>query len=199
MTNDSENACCDDADLDILVNALRTGQADDLTRIDEALAVWPGDHRLWVLKGAVLAAGQLHDGARQSFRTALERAPGFAPAAFFLGLLEMFDSQPEAAAAAWRALDPLPADSSMRIFRDGMLALAENRFDQAAAMIERGLRGNRELPELNDYFRAVLASLSSEAERAGRSAEAKVPEPDQDQDVLRRLMLARYSADSTRH
>ena len=111
----------------------------------------------------------------------------------------MFDSQPEAAAAAWRALDPLPADSSMRIFRDGMLALAENRFDQAAAMIERGLRGNRELPELNDYFRAVLASLSSEAERAGRSAEAKVPEPDQDQDVLRRLMLARYSADSTRH
>ena len=97
--------------------------------------------------------------AEHAFTVALVQDPSLHVARFQLGLLHLTCGKPAHAVLAWQGLDTLPATHALRFFARGLTALAQDRFDEARAELERGMAANSENPALNVDMRMVLEKI----------------------------------------
>lgn len=107
----------------------------------------------------------------------LERALAFKqgltskyPAVFQLGLIHLTAGRVSEAKSAWEQLSDLTEEHYFRRFSDGMLALADNRFDYAQQCLEAGIERNHEFPSINQD---MMYALNQIKQVSGKQAEVK--------------------------
>ena len=90
----------------------------------------------WLL-GAEYAQLGMMDRARTALEHAVQTAPALAGARFQLGLLHLTSGNPETARQVWARLDEESEGNPYRLFKSGMLLLAESAFDAALETLAR--------------------------------------------------------------
>lgn len=165
---------CPEADMLVILQAIRETDERTLDVLNQSLRTWPRDPRIHLLVGAMHASRQVYESARSSFEEALRLSPDYPIASFMLGFLELVNGHPESADSAWTALDALPADDTLRIFRSGLSSLVENRFDDALLQLRHGIAMNERYPLINHYVRTVIAAIDRDSAPRDGSARAAV-------------------------
>lgn len=150
--------------LGVALEASRRGDhATALGHLKAGAGRFPDDARIAYLLGAEHAQIGLYDRAEAEMGRALALDPGLATARFQLGLLQLTQARVDAARATWLPLDELAAGHALRLFKQGLEALTENRFAEARALVEQGMAANGFSPELNADMVRLLARLPDEA------------------------------------
>jgi len=122
------------------IDAMRADQDEDVLRLlQEAIAVHPQSPIAPFLLGSQFAQRREYDRAEGLFIHTLNLAPDFAVARFQLGLLQLTSARPSAAFATWGPLDLLDPRHYLRVFKDGLEAMAQDRFEQAKALLRKGI------------------------------------------------------------
>lgn len=135
--------------------------------LEDAVAAHPGDPRpLTLLAAEYVHAGEI-DRAEAAYIAALQRAPDLAIARFQLGLLQLTSARPAAAQATWAPLGALPEADPLRLFRDGLEMLAQDRFDEATRLLMQGMARNDTNPALNRDIQMVLDRVAQLAGPGG--------------------------------
>jgi len=111
------------------------------------------------LLGAEYAQIGIIDRAVAEMARALENDPSLAPARFQLGLLHLTSGRVAEAAEAWRPLERLGTEDPLYLFKEGLLAMAQDRFEDARALLEAGLDRNVANAPLNADMRKVIAAI----------------------------------------
>jgi tetratricopeptide (TPR) repeat protein len=158
---------------DYMPQLLQTLQAPGLAPADavrllaDAADAHPADARPLLLLAAEFMQQGDADRAEAVYTTAVQRAPGFAIARFQLGLLQFTSGRPVMALSTWAALDELPEGDCLRLFKQAFEHLARDEFDDARALILRGMAANTTNAPLNRDMQMLL----------DRIAPASVPAP----------------------
>jgi hypothetical protein len=71
---------------------------------------------------------------------------------------------------AWDRLDALPATHCFNLFRQGLLALVEDRFTDCVALLTQGIAAN----QMNDALNQDMQRVRQSAENAGIGSGAAV-------------------------
>jgi hypothetical protein len=138
----------------------------------------PADPRpLLVLAGAFMQA-QMVDRAEAAYLMCLERAPDLAIARFQLGLLQLTSARPAAASVTWAPLERLGAEHPLRLFKQGLEAVAQDRFDEARRLLLEGIARNTENIPLNRDMQMVLERIEKLPAAPGASGPEKPAEPE---------------------
>jgi len=135
-----------------------------LAYLKDGTAKFPQDARLAYMLGAENAQIGLYDRAQAEMRRAIELDPSLHTARFQLGLLQLTQGDTEGAMQTWLGLDALAEGHSLRLFRDGLAALAADRFAEAREKIQSGIKGNNFSPDLNQDMEKLLARIPSKQE-----------------------------------
>jgi tetratricopeptide (TPR) repeat protein len=107
------------------------------------------------------AQGEI-DQARQAFVLAMVRDPDHIMCRFQAGLLELTSGNLQACAHLWARLEQsLPDDHYVKLFVQGCLAMAMDRFDEAIILINRGLELNQDNPALSRDMNMLLHEIAS--------------------------------------
>jgi tetratricopeptide (TPR) repeat protein len=184
---------CDDDVMAAIVNALNGPDEHALALINEALARWPQDHRLWFLRASIYAGQERRAEARVDFSQTLALAPDNDVARFMLGFLELLEQRVQDAALVWAPLDRLEETDALRLFKSGLLDLSEDRFEIALWQLKKGLELNDRNPAINGYVEAVVARIEAmpASERGAASPSNEAPDS--------HLLLSGYQISPTRH
>lgn len=145
-----------------LLEALaRTDDGDTRERLlMEAGQRNPADARIYLLiAGERMQRGNV-DGGEAAFIAALHLAPEFHIARFQLGLLQLTSGRPAAATATWALLDLLEEKAPLRLFKEGLLFMAQDRFEEASQRIREGIERNRENAPLDKDMQMVLDRIA---------------------------------------
>jgi hypothetical protein len=143
-----------------------------LKNVDRLIGRYPSDARLHFLRGSLLAGLQRYDEAREAMHGAITISPGFALARFQLGFLEFTSGDAQTASATWGALKSQPENSPLLAFVCGLEALAEDRFDDAVALLTDGISKNTTLDPLNADMQLIIDAVRRDHPSEGRSEEA---------------------------
>jgi Flp pilus assembly protein TadD len=193
MTHEHDSPTqCDDTAMSSVLQSMQDTDDIALTALNETLAAWPRDYRLWFLRGAVYAGQQRPAEARTDFVQALTLAPEFHVARFMLGLLELINRDLAQAAETWLPLDRLAEDDALRALKEGLLSLGRDQFDVARDQLNRGLALNQQYPLINHYVRAVVEKISAQQEAASTTVNSTTEHD-------HHLLLSGYQGNQTRH
>lgn len=153
--------------LHLAIEAVRRGDhGAALAYLKEGAASHPQDARIAYMLGAEYAQIGLYDRAEAEMGRAIEVEPALQTARFQLGLLQMTQGKAVEASATWQGLNALPDGHALRLFRDGLEALAADRFDDARASIQAGLSANDFSPDLNRDMENLLARIPGQESSA---------------------------------
>ena len=197
----TETLCPDEPITEMLALA-----ADDepaaLARIGALLADHPDDPRLHFMKGSLLAAQQNYAEGRAAMRAAVGLAPGYDIARFQLGLLELSSGDAASADATLQPLADRSDENALSLFALGLRHLARDDFDQADAMLRRGIEINVEHPLVSRDMELMLAGIAEA--RAKLAADTHRPPEDTENNAsadvsAAHLLLQRYADKSTKH
>lgn len=145
---------------EILSRLQRANRQEAMILLGDAADRYPTDPRPLLLLAAELAHAKQIDKAEAAYIGALQRAPGFAIARFQLGLLQLTSGRPSAAMATWGPLEALDDDDPLRLFKQGLEALAQDRFEDADRLIREGIAKNTTNPPLNSDMQKVLERMA---------------------------------------
>ena len=120
---------------------------------------FPDDAEIAYRLGAEYAHLDLFDAAVAQMVHALACDSGQHLARFHLGLLQVMRGNFAEARASWQALDALPEAHALRLFKEAFENLAEDRFDPARTLLERGLEAEGGTAALDREMRRLLNSL----------------------------------------
>lgn len=134
------------------------------------------------LLGAEYAQISLFDRAEAEFSRAISLEPNLYVARFQLGLLQLTQARLQDARTTWAGLDSLPEEHALRLFKQGLETMAEDRFAEARVLLERGIAANNFNPDLNNDMQNVLERFPKDdgASVGGQSAstgESDSPSP----------------------
>lgn len=153
--------------LGLALNALRAGDhGTALTHLKQGAELFPDNARINYLLGAEHAQIGLYDRAEEEMARAIKLDPNLTVACFQLGLLQLTLGRLADAQVTWDALDRLPPDNALRLFKQGLGALGEDRFMEARALIQRGIETNNFSPDLNKDMRNLLDRIPLEGYEA---------------------------------
>lgn len=183
---------CDDHVMTSILQAMQDTDEHALNLLNDKLANWPLDYRLWFLRGAVHAGQQRHGEARTDFVQAITLAPEFHVARFMLGLLELMNTRVAEATATWSLLDRLPENDPLRVLKEGLVSLSLDHFDLAHEQLNRGLALNQQYPLVNAYVRAVIGQIEARAKPDSSAASLTDSQ-------VNHLLLSGYQGNQTRH
>jgi Flp pilus assembly protein TadD len=165
---------------DVLARLRGASRHEALVLLGDAADQYPRDPRPLLLLAAEFAHGKDLDRAEAAYLGALQRAPDFAIARFQLGLLQLTSGRPAAAQATWAPLDALAADDPLRLFKQGLEALSQDRFAAAREHILQGISRNTANPPLNRDMQKVLDRMTQagviDARDPGAGRAAVAPE-----------------------
>lgn len=167
--------------------------ASALRLLQEAVQAHPDDPRLLLLLAAELVHAQEIDRAEAAYTAALQLAPDFAIARFQLGLLQFTSARPAVAMATWAPLEALGEDHPLRLFKNGLELLGQDRFAEARQWLERGIAKNAENPALNRDMRMVLDRMATLAPEGRPPGAAEPPDPGDGQG---HVLISSYRKDS---
>lgn len=158
-----------------LESVRRSDHGAALGYLKEAAARYPEDARIAYMLGAEHAQIGLYDRAEAEMRRAIEIDRSLHVAAFQLGLLQMTQARMPDALATWAQLDSLTDGHALRLFRDGLSALAADQFEDARRLLESGLEANDFSADLNRDMENLLQRIPSSNAQPGGDAQ---PYPD---------------------
>ncbi|RQR52926.1 hypothetical protein DIE19_27430 [Burkholderia sp. Bp9126] len=184
-------ALCDDDTMSEIVRIVDDPDSETLEAFEllsAALTRWPDDHRLWFLRGSIYAGSQRRAEARVDFARAVALAPDFDIARFMLGLVDLLDGHVQDAAACWEPLDEEQSGrGALWLFKTGMLALCDDRFDAALDWLKQGIAVNERYPGINAYMEGIVAQIGAlKRDAIGNRKDGH-------------LLLAEYTMSRTRH
>lgn len=182
--------------MSFVLNTMQGADDSALAVLNDTLASWPRDYRLWFLRGALYAGQQRHGEARTDFVQTLALAPEFHVARFMLGLLAVMNARVEEAVQTWAPLDGLDENNALRVLKNGLVSLSLDHFDAALAQLNRGLALNQAYPLINAYVHAVVAKIAPQPETA---LEPVAPSTDSITEHEHHLLLSGYQGNQTRH
>jgi Flp pilus assembly protein TadD len=169
--NTPQSALDQDELLGLALNALKTGDhATALTHLKQGAELFPDNVRISYLLGAEHAQIGLYDRAEKEMTHAINLDATLVVARFQLGLLQLTQGRLADARATWAALEELPADNALRLFKQGLGALSEDRFAEARALLQQGMEANSFSPDLNNDMRNLMERIPFEAEQPLPSA-----------------------------
>jgi tetratricopeptide (TPR) repeat protein len=146
---------------------------DALTYLKRAIEKRPDDARAHWALAAEYASLRMPDRARDHFARSLEIDPAPPVARFQFGLLMLTQGDAAQAQAIWEPLDALGANDPVRIFKNGLLHMAGDRFDEALAEIRRAMA----VPTVDPAMRRDMEMVVSNIETAQRNAAANAGTP----------------------
>lgn len=194
---------CPDEDMTEVLALAGADEPAALSRIGTLLERHPEDPRLHFLKGSLLAAGQSYDEGRIAMRRAVDIAPAYDIARFQLGLLELSMGDAQAADATLQPLADAPGEQALSLFALGLRHLARDDFEQAGALLRRGIEINIEHPLVSRDMQMMLAGIAdAQAANAALAhrGEGEAPAEDSKEDLSgAHLLLQRYADKGTRH
>lgn len=160
------------------IEAMRADRNDEVRRLlQEAMATGPQSPIAPFLLASHFAQQREYDRAEGLFIHTLNLAPDFLIARFQLGLLQLTSARPAAAIATWGPLELLDEGHTLRLFRDGLQAMAGDQFEQAKALLRRGIEGNQENLPLNRDMQMVIEAIeANQANEANEKEDASPPE-----------------------
>lgn len=156
---DSSTIQCSQTTIDRITALMQTSDEDALTAIDEAMAQWPSDARLHLLRGAMLAHQTQYDEARTALSRAVVLAPALDMARLMLGQLEVTENRPAEAVVTFRPLAMHGNDEATRLFATGMIDLLEGRLSAAAENLQASLSTSPPVPALASHVHALLKGI----------------------------------------
>jgi cytochrome c-type biogenesis protein CcmH/NrfG len=169
--NEPTRMFCDDATMARLVAQLPT--ADDaamLAGLNEAIATFPADARLLIMRGALYASQGEHSNAEADLTRAVVLAPREDDARFMLGQLAYAHGDRTEAIVIWTAFAMEPkVNSASGCLGMAMLAwLAADR-DTCKAWLHSGLQ-SQPSDAIRHHIVAVLAEVEASAQPSGATA-----------------------------
>jgi tetratricopeptide (TPR) repeat protein len=183
---------CGNDTMSLVMKAIEGPAEDALALLNQSLANWPFDYRLWFLRGAALASQQRHDEARLDFLRVHELAPEFHMATFMLGFLDFINARGTAAEATWAVLDQIAEDQPLRVLKDGLLSLSRGDLEVSLRQLDRGLALNQQYPLINSYIQAVIMRITEHSQQStATTADTQAPQG--------HLLLSGYQGNQTRH
>ena len=186
--NEPRVTLCDDDTMNEIVRIVDGPGGEALELLSATLTHWPDDHRLWFLRGSIYAGNQRRAEARVDFARTVALAPDFAIAHFMLGLVDLLDGHVQNAAVRWEALDAEHSEhEELQLFKTGLLALCDDRFDMALDWLKQGIAVNERYPGINAYMEGIVAHIGAFRRDATGDTEDG------------HLLLAGYLASRTRH
>jgi len=128
------------------------------------------------------------DLAEAAYITAVQRAPDLDIARFQLGLLQLTTARSAGALATWGPLDRLPGEHPLRLFKQGLVCLTQDRFVEALPFLREGILRNPGNPPLNMDMQRLIDLLdppkrSSELDPASEQASPKTEVGLEDQPI----------------
>ena len=145
-----------------------------------AVARDPGHAKAHWALAAEYAALRMHERALDHFARAVELDPAQPVARFQYGLLCLTQGDVAKATALWEPLDRLDAEHPVRLFKQGLLAMVEDRFDSALALIRRAMAQPGVDPALRRdmamAIRNIEATLTRPPATAASAADAEAGE-----------------------
>ncbi|WP_333677822.1 tetratricopeptide repeat protein [Dyella sp.] len=154
---------CDQTVIDRISALMQTSDSQALAAIDEAIAQWPSDTRLHLLRGAIFGHLARFDEARHALSRAVALDPDFAMARFMLGQLEIQSGHPTDALVVLQPLAEHGQDDAIRLFAAGLIDLLQNRLSTAAKFLRAGLNASPAYPALEPYIHSVLNGIGDAA------------------------------------
>lgn len=149
--------------VEVLTEAMNAAAADDaagLEAIEGLLGRYPLDPTLHFLHGSILAAVRRYPEAESAMARAVEIAPAYEIARFQLGFLKLTSGDAGSAEEAWEPLSQLAEEHPLRLFAEGLLALARDEFEEAVLRIRRGMLNNKDNLPLNNNMRLLLEKMA---------------------------------------
>ncbi|VVE90708.1 tetratricopeptide repeat protein [Pandoraea bronchicola] len=144
----------------------------------KAAELAPADPRPFHLAAATWAQSGQFDAANDAFREALIRDPALDVARFQWGLMQYGQQTMETAASIWRPLLSLPEGAPLRLFVEGLLAVADGDIPGAIGRLEDGMTANTGNPPLNADMGKIVEGLRplmpvEDATRAGNETDSE--------------------------
>lgn len=162
---------------------------DAIAAVSEALRGSPGSAKLHFLRGSLFAEDGDYAKALADFQAATDLAPDFAIARFQLGLLELSLGKSDRAKSVWAPLDQLAENDCLRLFKQGLCQIADERLQEGVEWLRAGLQVNQSFPPLN---RDMQLLIDRAEERLQKGEDRAVDEG-------LHVLLAGYLGGSTRH
>lgn len=152
-----------DTSAELLARADASIARDDHTTAVQILKAgaerFPDDAAIAYRLGAEYAHLDLFDAAVTQMVHALACDSNQHVARFHLGLLQVMRGNFAEARASWLALDALPEAHALRLFKQAFEILAEDHFEPARALLERGLEAEGSTAALDREMQRLLNSL----------------------------------------
>lgn len=189
------NNLCSDNELAELVQNIEQDDLHDLQYIDQLLARYPDDPRLHFMRGSVLAGKQRPIEAHASLSKAVDIAPDFALARYQLGFFELTSGEADRALSTWGPLLMLPNDNYLRTFVEGLTHLIRDEFDDAIAMMRKGIGLNQDNMPMNHDIELLIA----ECERLRANKSGAPGDDDGEAQSATSFILGQFSSDNTKH
>lgn len=147
----------------LLAEGMRANENGDAERalglFSAAAGVTPADPRPFHLAAATwVQSGQL-DAANDAFREALTRDPELHVARFQWGLMQYGQETKETAVSIWQPLLSLPEGAPLRLFVEGLLAVATGDIPGAIGRLESGIAANTGNLPLNADMGKIIEGL----------------------------------------
>lgn len=188
VANESER--CPDDRLQVLAALVATSDPQGAMLLAELMAEHPDDARLWFLHGSLLAGEQRYVEARAALGHAVTLEPDEPLARFQLGFLEMTSGEAGVALQTWAPLAARSEGDPYRLLAEGLAVMAEDRFDDALALLRRGIAVDSGNPALVSNILLIIDELQAIVDARTVADEA---------DTGAHLLLSRYANDKTRH
>lgn len=171
----------------LAIKAMSGGRDEDALRLlQRASERDPRDGKPHHLRGAIFAAQGEPGKAIEAMTQALALEPQLTVARFQLGLLYLTSGNVGEARSVWQAFDDLAERHPLRLFKTGMLHLANDEFEDCVALLEQGI-ALCDTESINKDMRRVI-------EKVRAAVPARRPEDggSRDRNDARHVMLARY-------
>lgn len=167
-----------DMDVDeLLMLAARATRRDETQRaldyVSRALQLQPTNAAALHLRGGLHASLRDYGRALQDFERAVECDPDLGVARFQLGLLHLTSGRITEADAAWQRLDELAESHPLRLFKQGMLHLVRDEFQDCLEALQRGMTANRENQSLNRDMQVIVTRVQAALEENAGSASSQ--------------------------
>ena len=149
--------------LHLAIEATQRGEhGSAISYLKEGVSRFPNDGRIAYVLGAEFAQIGLYDKAEEEMKRAISLEPQLYTAVFQLGLLLMTQGKVSEAKTVWDKLDVLNEDHALRLFKNGLVSLADEQYNVARILLEKGLVLNTFSPELNQDMQNVLSQIPLE-------------------------------------
>lgn len=150
---------------ELLHLAIRASQANKheeaISYLKRAINNTPENGKIYYMLGAEHAEIGMYERAIEEMAKAVKFEPGLHTAHFQLGLLYITSARVKEAEEAWAPLDKLSDKDPLRLFKNGLLHLARDEFDDCVALLEKGITLNKANAALNNDMKRMIDEVKA--------------------------------------